>query len=179
MEKNINLEYYIILLLLFTSLLTILFLLRKLKNKRETICLLMNKNLELQTTCKEYADLLNKKDLLLKEVHHRIKNNLQLIISLLSIDIQKHPNYYLQSVLNKIESRIVAMSIIHHKLCEMEKFSKFNFQDYLENLIDSIKECYSVNNNITVTIKSKDIYFDIDTAIPLGLIINELICNTL
>lgn len=167
----------LVLLLLFVIL--SFFFIYSIQNKKKTICMLMNKNLELQTTCKEYSNLLTKKDLLLKEIHHRVKNNLQLIISLLSIGIEKKTNYDLQGVLKKIESRIVAMSIIHHKLCEEERFIKLNFQDYLEKLVDNIKQCYQINSNIVFTINSKNIFFDIDTAIPLGLIINELVCNSL
>jgi two-component sensor histidine kinase len=179
MKNSYVQDDFIVALLLLIILFGILVLLYRLQSKKKTICVLMNKNLELQTTCKEYSNLLTKKDLLLKEIHHRVKNNLQLIISLLSIDLQKQANYNLQGVLKKIESRIVAMSIIHHKLCEEEKFIKLNFQDYLENLIENIKECYHVENNISFTINSKNIFFDIDTAIPLGLIINELTCNTI
>lgn len=165
-------------ILLITILLIIYFLIILIL-KIKTINKLTRINLELQLICKEQIDLIKKKNLLIKEIHHRVKNNLQLIISLLSHNFDQNDNLDLKEVINKIESRIFAMAIIHYKLCGEEEILKINFQDYLEELISNIKDCYDNNNNISIEINSKDIFFDIDTSIPIGLIINELVINSL
>ncbi len=148
------------------------------ENNRKKVRQLIQDKVGLQNANKEYLRLINKKDLLLKEIHHRVKNNLQLIISLISVNIESHHKVDINDVLKKVESRIIAMAIIHHKLCEEEKFTKLDMQDYLEKLIENIKESYQLNN-IEYTIYSKNICFDLDTAIPLGLIINEMLCNSI
>lgn len=165
-------------LLLLVLILLALFLIKKSQNQKREILKLILEKTDLQVASKEYLRILNKKDLLLKEIHHRVKNNLQLIVSLLSINIDSHHQISIEDVLKIVQSRIIAMAIIHHKLCEEEKFTKLDMQEYLEKLIENIKESYQVEN-IEFIIYSKNISFDLDTAIPLGLMINELVCNTI
>jgi two-component sensor histidine kinase len=148
------------------------------KNKQKGNLLLATKNEELL----QINNLLNnsnkEKEILLKEIHHRVKNNLQLVMSLLNIQAQDTQNISIQDFLEKGQSRIATMSLIHQNLYQTENFVEINFQTYLTNLIENIKRTFS-KNNVEFEINTHDNSFDLDTSIPLGLIINELVCNAL
>lgn len=123
---------------------------------------------------------LNEKEVLLKEIHHRLKNNLMVILSLL-----KHQKITIEDAktiefFNKIESRIFSIALVHKILYASHDLSKINFKTYVTNLLDYIAETNEVNKNIfDISIESDDIEFDIDRVKTLGLIINELITNSL
>ena len=148
------------------------------RNKQKGSLLLATKNEELL----QINNLLNnsnkEKEILLKEIHHRVKNNLQLVMSLLNIQAQDTQNISIQDFLEKGQSRIATMSLIHQNLYQTENFVEINFQTYLTNLIENIKRTFS-KNNVEFEINTHDNSFDLDTSIPLGLIINELVCNAL
>lgn len=123
---------------------------------------------------------LTEKELLLKEIHHRVKNNLQLVMSLLNIQAREGSTQNINDFLEKGQSRIVSMALIHQNLYQTERLDKVNFQEYTENLVESIKETFGKQHqNTSTVIQIENINFDIQTAIPLGLIINELFCNAL
>jgi two-component sensor histidine kinase len=136
------------------------------------------KNEDLFNLNKQLEQANTEKTILLKEIHHRVKNNLQLVMSLLNIQAQDTQNVSIQDFLEKGQSRIATMSLIHQNLYQTENFANINFQDYLEHLITNIKHTFN-ENNIDYVIKTNQNNFDLDTAIPLGLIINELVCNAL
>jgi two-component sensor histidine kinase len=144
------------------------------KNNR----LLKLKNEDLFNLNKQLEQANTEKTILLKEIHHRVKNNLQLVMSLLNIQAQDSQNISIQDFLEKGQSRIVTMSLIHQNLYQTENFVEINFETYLINLIESIKQTFS-NTNVEFEINTHDNSFDLDTSIPLGLIINELVCNAL
>ena len=118
------------------------------------------------------------KEILLKEIHHRVKNNLQLVMSLLNIQAQDSQQTTIQEFLEKGRMRIATMSLIHQSLYQSDNFSNVNFQEYLENLVTNIKQTFE-DHNVDVSVDTNGTTFDLDTAIPLGLIINELVCNAL
>lgn len=119
------------------------------------------------------------RDLLLKDIHHRVKNNLQIVMSLLNIQAKEGVNLNINDFVEKAQSRVSLMSLIHQSLYENEKFDSINFQNYLEKLTSSLISLFGLDStNIRFEIKSNDIYLDIQTAIPLGLILNELLSNS-
>ena len=123
---------------------------------------------------------LKEKELLLKEIHHRVKNNLQLVMSLLNIQAREGETKDINDFLEKGQSRIISMALIHENLYQTERLDKVNFQDYIENLVSNIKQTFGDQyKDITTVVNAKNTSFDIQTSIPLGLIINELFCNTL
>lgn len=148
-----------------------------LKNKKNNQ-LVMLKNEDLFNLNKQLEQANTEKTILLKEIHHRVKNNLQLVMSLLNIQAQDSQNISINDFLEKGQSRIATMSLIHQNLYQTENFVQINFETYLVNLIENIKQTFS-NTNVEFEINTHDNSFDLDTSIPLGLIINELVCNAL
>jgi two-component sensor histidine kinase len=160
-------------LFLIVIFLIIIYLTNK-KNNR----LVMLKNEDLSNLNKQLEQANTEKTILLKEIHHRVKNNLQLVMSLLNIQAQDSQNISIKDFLEKGQSRIATMSLIHQNLYQTENFVEINFETYLINLIESIKQTFS-NTNVEFEINTHNNSFDLDTSIPLGLIINELVCNAL
>jgi len=123
---------------------------------------------------------LKEKEVLLKEIHHRVKNNLQMIDSLLNLQSAKIKDAGLASVLKESQSRIRSMALVHEKLFQSESLSKISFGEYIKGLTSHLFQLYGMNNNyVNLITDLEDIFLDIDTAIPCGLIINELVSNCL
>jgi two-component system, sensor histidine kinase PdtaS len=117
------------------------------------------------------------KEILLKEIHHRVKNNLQLVMSLLNIQSQEVDNT-MADFLIVSQSRIISMSLIHESLYQTENLSKVDFKAYVTKLTEAIVASQNnLHTDVQLKIEMDAIYFDIQTAIPLGLIINELVNN--
>lgn len=128
----------------------------------------------------EKTTLLNEKDVLLKEVHHRVKNNLQVIASLLSLQASQTPEPRIADALNESQNRVRTMALIHEKLYQSTDLSQVDFADYLRGLVCSLTQTYSAaSGRVAVNIHSHELTLDIQTAIPCGLIVNELISNAL
>jgi two-component sensor histidine kinase len=123
---------------------------------------------------------LREKELLLQEVHHRVKNNLQIMSSLLRLQSSHIKNPDVQKIFLESENRIKAMAIVHNKLYNAKNYEKINFNDYVKTLTNNLFLSYGVNaNQIRLNLVLGNIELNIDTAIPCGLIINELISNSL
>lgn len=121
---------------------------------------------------------LSEKDLLVKEIHHRVKNNLQFISSLLSLQSRHITDKNAITALESSQNRIQSMSLLHHNLYQKEHLASVNMKDYLEQLIKTNLHAYSViTANIQVNQEIASIFLDIDKAVPIGLIVNELINN--
>lgn len=137
-------------------------------------------NMALSKTSLMLQKSLSEKELLLKEIHHRVKNNLQLVMSLLNIQAREGTANDINEFLEKGQSRIISMALIHENLYQTDKLDKVIFQDYIENLITNINATFGGSNSKVVSdVNAEHIKFDIQTSIPLGLIINELYCNIL
>jgi two-component sensor histidine kinase len=120
------------------------------------------------------------KEIMLREIHHRVKNNLQIILSILNIQARKMKDDSMIGFIRESESRIQTMAIIHEKLYQSDNLAKIVFQEYIRELIEFIYTIYNVDKEkINYIISETDVRLDINTAVPLGLIINELICNSL
>lgn len=123
---------------------------------------------------------LKEKDILLKEIHHRVKNNLQLVMSLLNIQARDNASISIEDFLEKGQSRIASMVLVHDNLYSKENIGNVDFQEYCQNLAHNVSSSFGVTTkNITIEVAAEGIFFDIQTAIPLGLIINELVTNAL
>lgn len=123
---------------------------------------------------------LEEKEILLKEIHHRVKNNLQVISSLLNLQLNLVEEENARSVLLNSKNRILSMSKIHEMLYQSKDLSKIEYRKYVEVLINNLIESLKGNNaEIKVDIDIKNLFLNISTAIPLGLLINEIISNAL
>lgn len=119
------------------------------------------------------------KDSLLKEIHHRVKNNLQMVSSLLSLQTKNTRNKSAIAALEEGKSRVKAMALIHQKLYQNDDLSVIEMQGYIESLINSVQSVYKKGgHNIDITVDAKGTELDIDRAIPFGLILNELVSNS-
>jgi two-component sensor histidine kinase len=122
---------------------------------------------------------LTEKDSLLKEIHHRVKNNLQMVSSLLSLQAKNTRSQEVIQALEEGKSRVKAMALIHQKLYQNDDLSVIEMQSYIESLINSVQSVYNkAGNNIVFSIDAEGVELDIDRAIPIGLIINELTSNS-
>lgn len=123
---------------------------------------------------------INEKETLLKEVHHRVKNNLQTVSSLLSLQTRNTEDKKLKTILKNSQNRVISMAMVHEMLYMREDIAKIEYQSYVtelaEYLVRSIK---GTSSNITLDIDVSDVKLNIDTAIPLGLLINESVTNAL
>ncbi|WDE07319.1 hypothetical protein SG34_010735 [Thalassomonas viridans] len=121
---------------------------------------------------------LQEKNVLLKEIHHRVKNNMQVISSLLNMQSIANNNPEFSELLAESQNRIRSMSLIHESLYQSENFLEIDFNDYIHLLAGTLSRVYSSNTyGIDICIDAEDVYLDIDTAVPCGLIINELVSN--
>ncbi len=128
----------------------------------------------------ELKKSLEEKDLMMKEIHHRVKNNFMIIQSLLQLQSRHIDDEDVIEIFKESQNRIKSMAFIHQRLYQHDNLKKINFGDYPETLASDIFKSYVSNpDQITLDIDTEDITLDIDTAIPLGLILNELISNSL
>jgi two-component sensor histidine kinase len=123
---------------------------------------------------------LREKETLLQEVHHRVKNNLQVICSLLDLQSQTLKDRKTLEVFRESFNRVKSMALIHEKLYESTSLERINLAEYVETLTNYLLQSYGVNQElITLKVDVEEVFLNIDTAIPCGLIINELISNSL
>lgn len=124
-------------------------------------------------------DSLKEKEVLLKEIHHRVKNNLQVISSILNLQSSFVSDENTLGILQESRNRIRSMAIIHENLYRTEDFSSIKFANYIKNLTQNLISSYSVNRKILLQMDMVEIDLVLDQAIPCGLLINELITNSL
>ena len=123
---------------------------------------------------------LKEKELLLREIHHRVKNSLQIISSLLSLQASEFDDNLIIEKYKESENRIHTIALIHENLYQSTDISNIDFKNYLEILIDDIMYSYKVDREMIKTVLDLNDYeLGIETAIPVGLIINELVSNAL
>ncbi|MCX9083140.1 MAG: PAS domain-containing protein [Candidatus Methanoperedens sp.] len=122
---------------------------------------------------------LEEKEVLLREIHHRVKNNMQIVSSLLGIQSQNIEDKKYKDIFIQSQTRIDSMSLIHQKLYQSESLAQINFKDYIDSIVSNIFESYCTKSNITFDLDVEDIPLKIDYAVPCGLIINELVTNCL
>jgi len=123
--------------------------------------------------------LLEQKEWLMKEVHHRVKNNLQVVISLLNIQSAYLQDEQASASLKESQNRMQSISLIHQKLYQSESRARINMQVYIKEFIDYLKHSFNVDTGIRITIDVVSVEFDVILAVPLGLILNEAITNAI
>ncbi|MBN1532769.1 MAG: PAS domain S-box protein [Spirochaetes bacterium] len=122
---------------------------------------------------------LSEKETLLKELHHRVKNNLGVIYSLLKFEIDNQAKKDINDVLTSIQNRIRSMALVHQRLYRSDNLSSIGFSQYCADLIHYMSDFYHGGERIGFTQHTRDIELDIETVMPLGLIMTELIGNSL
>jgi PAS domain S-box-containing protein len=123
---------------------------------------------------------LKEKDLLLREIHHRVKNNLQIITSLLNLQSRYITDPNVLESIKDSQSRVRAMALVHERIYRSPNIAEINFKEYLSYLTKQTVSFYNTQPNlIEITVTMDDIMTDIDTVIPMGLIMNELVSNSL
>ncbi len=121
---------------------------------------------------------LKEKQILLQELYHRTKNNMQVISSMLSLQSEYTKNKKMTEIFKEMENRIHSMALIHKKLYESKDLSNINMREYIYELMDLLKNSYRISSDrISITYDMTDVHVLIDIAIPCGLILNELISN--
>lgn len=129
---------------------------------------------------KQIKQSLKEKEVLLKEIHHRVKNNLQIISSLLNLQQNSIEGEESLVVFKESQNRIKSMALIHEKLYQSEDLTRIDFPEYIRSLVYHLFKSYAVDYSVIKSIINvEDILFDIDISIPCGLIINELMSNSL
>lgn len=128
----------------------------------------------------EVRESLREKDVLLREIHHRVKNNMQVISSLLMLQGERIRDTEYYSVFQESINRIHSMAIIHEMLYQTKNFSRIDAHDYFLNISSNIRSMYlQVAPSVEINVDVENITLEIDFAIPCGLIVNELISNAL
>ena len=122
------------------------------------------------------ASLLEK-EILLKEVHHRVKNNLMTIIGLIKMQETKAKNEALNALLLELEGRVRSMALVHESLHKSENLTRIDLQNYIETLTAHIRAQFGAEREIHLHVKAIGVEVDLDFAVPCGLILNELITN--
>jgi len=123
---------------------------------------------------------LQEKDILLKELHHRAKNNMQIISSILNLQAGSVKDPVALECLRKSQTRIRSMALVHEKLYRSMDFARINFGEYLRSLASAVfQSCRIDSSRVKLDFKAEDVFLDINTAIPCGLMANELIVNAL
>tara|TARA_R110002051_G_scaffold34256_4_gene76371 strand:+ start:3995 stop:5218 length:1224 start_codon:yes stop_codon:yes gene_type:complete len=141
---------------------------------------LLNTYNALYSSKKNMAIQVHEKENLLKEVHHRVKNNLQTVSSLLSLQSRNIENGPMKGLLKGTQNRVIAMAMVHEMLYMRKDISHIEYKSYVKELSEYlIRSIKGIDNHVTLIIDIPDIKLGIDTAIPLGLLINEALTNAL
>jgi len=154
-----------------------------LKQMEQNVAIQQEYTFELETKVKERTvDLFNKneeKALLLKEIHHRVKNNLQTIASLLSIQLRRLKSVPAKLAIEDSMNRVKVMGLIHKFLYQKDSFSSIDLKEYINQLLNMLIDASNVPKKIRQHVEIDSIEIDIDRAINIGLILNELVANSI
>jgi two-component sensor histidine kinase len=146
-------------------LLYLILLYKAVKNNRRKNALLLKQNEE--------------KEFLLKEIHHRVKNNLEIVSSLLALQSSRIQDPKIAEAMQKSQQRVYSMSIIHQKLYQGKSLSTIEMKDYFENLGSHILSTYGTEDQVEIIYAMQPLELDVDLAVPIGLIVNELLTNSM
>ena len=124
-------------------------------------------------------DSLKEKELLLREIHHRVKNNLMIISSLLNLQSIQINDTEVLKMIKDSQSRARSMAVLHEKLYSSSDLKRINFGEYIESITEYLFNTYSTNNHVSLRMDVEYLMLDINTCLPLGLIVNELVSNSL
>ena len=122
---------------------------------------------------------LREKDTLLQEVHHRVKNNMQVISSLVSLQAEEATEPAVQALFQEVRGRVKSMALIHDRLYRSESLAQVDFAEYVRELTDDLLRSYRPVARVTLRHETDPLQLEMDTAVPCGLILNELVTNAL
>lgn len=145
----------------------------QIKNKNE---ILLKQEVENRT--QEIASLLKDKDVLLKEVYHRVKNNFQLIVSMMVLEKNKYTTKEEKNNFSLLINRIKSMSTVHQSLYDLDSISKIDSHKYISKITKDVKEIY-LSNDVEIIENIESLHIQTEHAIPLGIIINEVLTNAI
>jgi two-component sensor histidine kinase len=177
-ESSRKIVYLVIAALALALLLALAFY-RNYRNTKKANLIIAQQQLETEEKKRIIEISLTEKETLLKEIHHRVKNNLQIISSLLNLQANRTDDENLKRIMSEARNRISSMALIHQKIYQSGNLSSVDFQAYIEQMAQSIDANFNnEKKNIVQHINTHGLALDIDTSIPLGLIINELLTNS-
>lgn len=183
--KN-ELRFNTVIGLLFTALIISLILYRNNRQKQKANAILHaqkekinTQNITLENTLSQLTAKNAENELLLKEIHHRVKNNLEVVSSLLALQSAKIDDPEIQDAMLASQNRVQSMGILHQKLYQSEHLAFIEMKNYFQNLCENILDSYNETDRINVDIDMNEVGLDVDTAVPVGLIVNELLTNSL
>jgi len=149
------------------------------RNNRKKNLQLAELNDDLSETNTQLDQRNAQNELLLKEIHHRVKNNLETVSSLLELQSAQVEDDEVQSVMQASQSRVQSMSILHQKLYQGDDLASIEMKDYFKNLAESVLDTYDAWEQVDIEYDMNELELDVDTAVPIGLIVNELLTNAL
>ncbi|MCC6836998.1 MAG: sensor histidine kinase [Bacteroidia bacterium] len=122
--------------------------------------------------------MLSEKEILLSEVFHRVKNNMNIVTSLLSLKKNSTDSKEVQEALDECRNRVFSMALVHQKIFEREHVIDLNFKDYINELLKELMSSYGIKEQSTIRIDAEDVFIELSNAIPCGLILNEFVTNS-
>ena len=149
----------------------------KLKQKRNKQLAILNDDLESKNLLLDKRNAEN--ELLLREIHHRVKNNLEVVSSLLALQSAQINDVNTKEAMTEGQNRVNSIGIVHQKLYQGTNLGAVEMKDYFLNLSESILDSFGAEQRIDLKLAMENLDLDIDTAVPLGLIVNELLTNTI
>jgi two-component system, sensor histidine kinase PdtaS len=157
----------------------LVFVYRNYQNKRRLSTKLKMLNGDLENKNVQLDKRNAENELLLKEIHHRVKNNLEIVSGLLALQAAQTDSASAQAVMQASQNRVLSMGIIHQKLYQKGNLAAIEMKDYFENLGESIVDNFNATNRININCPMHPMELDVDTAVPVGLIANELLTNAM
>jgi two-component sensor histidine kinase/ligand-binding sensor domain-containing protein len=145
------------------------------KRLEETVS---ERTIQLKQSLSEQSALLLEKDVLMKEIHHRVKNNLQVISGLLELQSKAVTDETAREALQEGRNRVRSIALIHQNLYQFENLSSIDLKQFVNDLCRQVQSVFQSQKAISLTINVPDLHLDIDSAVPLGLILNELLSNS-
>jgi len=150
------------------------------KIMEESNIVLQKEILERKITEEKLNNSLYEKEILLKEVHHRVKNNLQIISSILNLQTSFIDSPEVIEMVHESQNRIKSMALVHENLYKNKDISKIDFKEYVKNLVGNLYRSYGIDSTkISLSLDIEQVYLSLDIGIPCGLILNELITNSI
>ncbi|SKB87518.1 histidine kinase dimerization/phosphoacceptor domain -containing protein [Dyadobacter psychrophilus] len=181
--KPVYLQWWFILIVALLFLLAIYLVIqlrlkqlaRDKKKLEETV---NERTVQLKKSLAEQSALLLEKDVLMKEIHHRVKNNLQVISGLLELQSKTLTDETAKEALREGRNRVRSIALIHQNLYQFENLSSIDLRQFINDLCKQVQSVFQRQKTIAVTVNVPELNLDIDSAVPLGLILNELLSNS-